>query len=288
MIWPLLVIAAAALQVVRNTAQRDLTARLGVWGAAYTRFIYGLPFGLVWTGAIVALRGMSGAPSLAFCGWVLLGAATQGAATAALVFAMRGRAFAVANVLQKTEVLGSAFVGMLLIGDVLAPHHWLGAMLGTIGIALMAHVSVNRAALVAAGAGAGAGLLFSFSSVAYRAAAQVWGGDPWIGAACTLSATLLAQTLGGAILALLFARDALREVLRAWRPSLIPGASGAAASALLFTGLVLGPSAAAVKTVQLVDVLIGWGVSHRLRERLAPLELAGAVLVLVGAIAVLL
>jgi drug/metabolite transporter (DMT)-like permease len=287
MIWPFLVIGTAALQVVRNAAQRDLAARLGVWGAAYVRFIYGLPFALVWTTAIIAWRGWSGGPSLTFAGWVALGAAAQAAATGALVFAMRGRAFAVANVLQKTEVLGSALVGVLLIGDVLAFNDWAGAAIGTAGIALMAHVSVNRAALAAALSGAGAGLLFSFSAVAYRAAAHVWGGDAWVGAACTLSATLAMQTLGGGLFVAALSRQAFAEVLRAWRPSLVPGASGAIASALLFTGFALGPSAAAVKTVQLVDVLIGWGLSAHLRERLAVQEGIGAGLVLAGAIAVL-
>lgn len=288
MIWPLLVIAAAALQVARNAAQRSLSDRLGLWGASYIRFIYGLPFGLLWLMLIIAVRGASGGPSVTFSLWVLLGAATQGAATAALVFAMRGRAFAVANALQKTEVLGSALVGVLLIHDTLAPLHWLGAALGTAGVTLMAHVSVDRNALRAALSGAGAGLLFAFSSVAYRAAAQAWGGDPWVAAAFTLNATLAAQTLIGGLMLFALAPNALRALLRAWRPSLLPGATGAFASACLFTGFALGPSAAAVKTVQLVDVLIAWGVSRRLGETIKPLELAGAALVLAGALAVLL
>lgn len=289
MIWPLLVIAAAALQVARNAAQRQLTGRLGVWGASYVRFIYGLPFALMWTAGIIWWRGLSGAVSTPFLLWVLLGAITQGAATGALVYAMRGRAFAVANALQKTEVLGSALVGVLLIQDVLTPVHWLGGALGTAGVMLVAHVSVDRGALKAALSGAGAGLLFSFSAVSYRAAAFAWGGDPWVGAAATLSATLAMQTLGGGLLLLIFVRGAMSEVVAAWRPSLLPGATGAIASAGLFTGFALGPSAAAVKTVQLVDVAIAWFVSRRIfADVIKPVEIAGIVLVLVGALCVLL
>lgn len=288
MIWPILIITAAALQIVRNAAQRNLSDRLGLWGAAYIRFIYGLPFGVAWLALVYFWRGPSGAPSLAFWLWVILGAATQGFATAALVYAMRGRAFAIANVLQKTEVLGAAIVGVLLINDALAPNHWLGAVLGTAGIALMAHVSIDRDALRAALSGAGAGLLFAVSSVSYRAAAHAWGGDEWLAAAATLTATLGVQTLGGAILLVAFARDALPTLLRAWRPSLVPGAAGAIASALIFTSLALGPSASAVKTVQLVDVLIGWLVSRRLGELIRPMELIGAALVVAGAVAALL
>jgi drug/metabolite transporter (DMT)-like permease len=288
-VWPALAIAAAGLQVVRNAAQRDLTARLGVWGAAYVRFLYGLPFALIWAGVIVAWRGETGAPSLAFWAWTALGAATQAGATGLLVLAMAGRAFAVATALSKTEVLGSALVGVLLIGDRLTGSDWIGAALGTTGVALMAHVSVDRAALRAALAGVCAGLLFSFSSVAYRASAHAWGGDPWGGAAAALVATLCMQTIGGGALLMTLARPVLRDVLAAWRPSLVPGAAGAISSALLFSSFSLGPSAAAVKTVQLVDVLMAWGVSHRLmRETIRPVEMLGAGLVLAGALAVLL
>lgn len=288
-IWPALVVGAAALQVLRNAAQRELTDRLGLWGATYVRFLYGLPFALVWSLGVAAWRGPSGAPSWAFAGWILLGAATQAAATAALVLAMRGRAFAVATALSKTEVLGSALVGMLLIHDALTPGAWLGAAIGTAGVVAMAHVSVDRSALSAAIAGAGAGLLFSFSSVSYRASAHAWGGDPWVGAAASLAATLCIQTIGGGVLMLCFARPALLALARAWRPSLVPGAAGAISSALLFTGFALGPSAGAVKTVQLVDVIIAWAVSRRLfREHIQLVEAAGAALVLVGALAVLL
>ena len=287
-VWPALAIAAAALQVVRNAAQRDLTQRLGVWGAAYVRFLYGLPFALVWGVMIVVWRGPSGEMSLPFWGWTALGAATQAAATGFLVMAMRGRAFAVAVALSKTEVLGSALVGVILIGDRLSAGDWLGAAIGTGGVILMAHVSVDRAAMRAALAGISSGLLFSFSAVAYRAAAHEWGGDGWVGAAATLFATLCLQTGGGAVLMLALAPRMLVDVLKAWRPSLIPGASGAIASACLFSAFSLGPSAGAVKTVQLVDVLIAWGVSHRLmRERISPTEMMGAGLVLAGALAVL-
>jgi drug/metabolite transporter (DMT)-like permease len=286
-IWPLLTIAAAGLQVARNAAQRGLTDKLGLWGASYVRFLYGLPFAAVWLAAIVAWHGPSGAPSLAFAGWVLLGALSQGAATAALVYAMRGRAFAVANVLQKTEVLGSAVLGVVLIGDVMTSHHWLGALLGTAGIVLMAHVSIDRTAFRAALSGVVAGLLFAVAVVAARGAAKAWGGDAWVAAPTGLCAQLLVQTVAGGALLMLTAPRAMATLLREWRPSMAPGAYGAAASTLLWTSFALAPSGAVVKTVQLVDVLIAWGVSRQLKEHIRPAEIAGAALVLAGAIAVL-
>ncbi|MES1204211.1 MAG: hypothetical protein ABUS57_22450 [Pseudomonadota bacterium] len=287
--WPILVLASSGLQVARNAAQRELTALLGLWGATYVRFLYGLPFAIIWTVGIALWRGASGGPNIAFVLWVLLGAATQAAATAGVVLAMRGRAFAVATAFTKTEAAGTALVGVALIHDVLTPGDWIGIALGTIGIISMARVSINSEALNAAFAGIGAGVLFSFSSVAYRAAAQNWGGDGWVGAAATLSATLTVQTIGGGALMGLFQRPSLKLMISAWKPCLVPGACGAFASALLFTGFSIGPSAGAVKAVQLVDVPVAWAVSRRLfRERIGLHEAIGIALILAGALAVVL
>lgn len=287
-VWPFLAIGAAVLQIVRNASQRSLTERLGIWGATYIRFLYGLPFALIWAAFILYLFGPSGKGSWAFVGWVFVCATTQIAATGAMVLAMRSRAFAVTTALLKTEVLASAVLGLVLIGDRLSAGDWLGASVGTAGVLLMTHVSVNRNALAAAMAGAGAGVLFAMTAVGYRAAALSWGGDPWIGAAAALSATLVFQTLLGGVLLYFQDPKALTEVFRAWRPSIVPGAAGSIASALLLTAFATGPSVAAVKTVQLVDVLLAWAVSrHMFRERVEPWEIAGAALVLAGAIAVL-
>lgn len=282
--WPFLVVGSAALQVVRNAAQRDLVARLGVWAASYVRFIYGLPFACLWAAAILAWRGPSGGANGVFFAWVLLGALTQMGAAAALVRALSGRGFAAATALSKTEVLGTALLGVWMLRDHMSVAQWVGAAAGTAGVVLMLGASVNRDAMKAAAAGAGSGVLFAVASVAYRAAAHAWGGDAWVGAALALVSTLAMQTLiGGAILAA-FSRRVFVEVLHAWRTSLRPGAAGAGASALLFTAFAIGPSAGAVKTLQLVDMLIAGVVSRQMfREKLRPIELFGAVLVLLGA-----
>jgi drug/metabolite transporter (DMT)-like permease len=291
-LWPLLVAISAALQIVRNAAQRSLTPILGVWGATYVRFLYGLPFALVWLGFILTWRGMEGGPSWAHFGWSALGASCQAIATALLVMAMRDRAFAVANALQKTEVLGAALVGVVLLGDGLGPWQWAGIVVASIGVALTSlggEGAPKVVSLRAAAYGMAAGLFFSFSSVSYRAAGLSWGEDLWVGAAMTLATALTLQTLGVGIGLALFAPQSLKGVFKAWRPSLVPGATGAIASALLFTAFAFGPSAGAVKAVQLIDVLIAWFVSRRIfKDHISPVELAGGGLVLVGVLAVVL
>lgn len=293
MIWVPLTIAAAGLQVLRNAAQRELTGPLGLWGAAYVRFCYGLPFGLLWAAAILVWKGASGGPGSAFWTYATTGALCQGAAMACLVVAMQGRVLAVATALSKAEVLGAALIGLVVLGDAMGPVAWAGIVVATIGVGLTALAGGSGAlgtpeAVRAAGFGIVSGLFFSVSSVCYRGGALAWGGDPWVGAAATLVAALSIQTLVGGLLLALLRPAVLGAVARAWRVSLAPGAAGALSSAMLFAAFALGPSAGAVKTVQLVDVLIAWALARRLwAERLTLSEWIGAGLIILGAAAVI-
>lgn len=292
-LWPILTVLAAALQTLRNIAQRRLTGPLGLWGASYVRFAFGLPFALLWFALIVAWRGWDGGPSWPHLGWATVGGLCQAAATALLLAAMRDRAFAAANALTKTEILGAALIGLALLGDALSARQWGGMAAASVGVALIAlggdRTLERGVSLRAAGCGVGAGLCFSVSSVCYRAGGLAWGGDAWVGAAATLVGALATQTLVlGAALALL-RPEILKRALAAWKDSLVPGAAGASASALLFTAFALAPSAGVVKAVQSVDVLMAWAVTRRVfKEGLSRMELAGVALLVGGVLAVLL
>ena len=47
MLWVPLTLVAAMAQVVRNGAQANLTARIGTLGATQVRFVFGLPFAVL-------------------------------------------------------------------------------------------------------------------------------------------------------------------------------------------------------------------------------------------------
>ena len=48
---------AAAAQTVRNATQRELTATLGTVGATHVRFLFGLPFALLFLAAVLIATG---------------------------------------------------------------------------------------------------------------------------------------------------------------------------------------------------------------------------------------
>ena len=56
--WIPITLGAALAQTLRNAAQRHLTGYLGALGATLVRFLYGLPFALIWLG--VAWIGFDG------------------------------------------------------------------------------------------------------------------------------------------------------------------------------------------------------------------------------------
>src|SRR5690606_34481700 len=108
MLWPFLwvplTLAASAAQVVRNGAQASLTARIGTLGATETRFVFGLPFAVLFLLFTLLLTGerLPGFDAEAL-GWTALGAACQIGGTATMLVVMGKRAFAVGYAYIKTE-----------------------------------------------------------------------------------------------------------------------------------------------------------------------------------------
>ena len=52
-LWAVFTVAAAGGQVLRNAMQKELTATLGTVGATHVRFLFGLPFALVFLAIVL-------------------------------------------------------------------------------------------------------------------------------------------------------------------------------------------------------------------------------------------
>ena len=294
-LWVPVVLFAAAAQTVRNTAQRSLTAQVGTLPATLVRFLYGLPFALVYLIALYAWRG--GPPSLpqfswAYLGWIVLGASFQVAATATLLLAMKERNFAVAVTLSKTEVLQIAAFAALFLHE-LPTAAALGAMLlATLGVLLLSlpprgqMLSLSAWTSKSSLYGLACGACFALATIGYRGAAvelaHLGEPSPWFSGAWGVLIAQSLQTLG---LGGYIARTnpaGLAATFRAWRVSLLAGSMGAAASLAWFTAYAM-QGAAAVRTLGMVEVLFSYVVSRRVfSESLSPAEKLGMGLVLLG------
>jgi drug/metabolite transporter (DMT)-like permease len=287
LLWIPVTLAAAAAQTGRNATQRRLTEQIGTVGATQVRFLYGFPFALL---ALAGVRLLSGegvpAPNATFLLYVLGGAATQILATALMLSAMRERAFSVVTAYTKTEPVQVALFGLVLLGDPLTPPVALAILVATAGVVLMSvkpGMSLTSAGVRPVVAGVAAGAFFALAAIGFRGAIlSLPEGSFVIRATTTLAWGLGLQTAILLVWLGLFDRRALLASFAAWRPSLGAGFLGALASQFWFIGFAL-TTAANVRTLALVEVVMAQAVSHRfMAQTTTRRELGGMVLILGG------
>ena len=298
-LWVACTVAAAAGQTLRNAMQHSLIGTVGTAGATHVRFLYGLPFACVFL-AVVASTGAIRDPQIgpAFWAWLTLGALTQVLATAMMLVLMQQRSFVVSTAYIKTEPVQIALYGFVFLGDRLGLQAIAGVLVATAGVVLMswrrapadavpvagARASMWRAALL----GIATGSMFSLSVVGYRGAVLALGDDPFYGRA-TL-ALVLALALQTVLLSLyLRVREPgrLTGLVRAWKPSLLAGLLGATASQFWFLAFSL-QTAAAVRTVGLVEVVFAALISRRLFAQQGSAREWGGIAMVVCGVALLL
>jgi drug/metabolite transporter (DMT)-like permease len=291
-LWIPITVGAAAAQTARNAAQRHLTPLLGTLGATLVRFLYGLPFALLWMTLLATVGGFPvPAPNAPFSWWIVVSSVTQIIATALLLKVMAERNFALGIAYAKTEVLQIAVFGLVFLGDPLRPTALLAIIVSTVGVLLLSPIDrqrplrtliegwTTRTAMI----GLASGACFGIAAVGYRGAALALEDAAFpIAAATALVAAQALQTvlLGGWLLV----RNAeiVVRVCREWRKSIFAGLMGATASACWFTAMAIEP-AAHVRTLGLVEIVFGYAVSLRLfRERVTRLEITGMLLLTLG------
>ncbi|HEY5608271.1 MAG TPA: EamA/RhaT family transporter, partial [Alphaproteobacteria bacterium] len=95
-LWAAFTVLGAAAQTARNATQRELTAVLGTVGATHVRFLFGLPFALLFLVAVTFATGVQlPVPRAEFWPWIVTGAVAQILATALMLAAMNDRSFVV-------------------------------------------------------------------------------------------------------------------------------------------------------------------------------------------------
>lgn len=287
LLWIPASIIAAAAQTARNAMQRHLTGPLGTVGATQVRFLYGLPFALLFLAGVVliggeAVPGMT-LRSVAFTG---AGALTQMLATGLMLAAMQDRGFAVTTAYTKTEPVQVALFGLAVLGDPMTPVGLAGCLIATIGVALMSWkpgAGSIPGSLRSAALGILAGSFFAVSAIGYRGGiVNLAGGSFLIRASTTLALGLMMQVLVIVAWLLLLDRPLLTKILGAWRQSLFAGFMGAFASQCWFIAFAL-TNAANVRTLGLVEVLFAQVASKRLfAQDASKREAAGMALIVIG------
>jgi len=287
MLWAVLAAAAAPLQVARNAFQRGMIGEAGPWGATLVRFLFGLPFSLVFLGiAILATPDARPEPGLWFFLTVGGGGLAQVAATACLLVAMQRAGFAVATFLQQAALPFGALLGWLVFGDAMHLLQWVGVGVTCAGLFVLSWPKGGIRTLDAGALlGLAAAAFFAISMNGYRQAGLAL--EPRHPVYAGIGAVVAAQAiqtlvLGGALA--VFRPAALRAVFAAWRSSLGAGACGAGASALWFSALAMAPPGP-VRAVGVIEAPIAALAGRTLfRERLTLRQMAAGAATALGVV----
>jgi drug/metabolite transporter (DMT)-like permease len=292
--WIVFTLIAAAAQTLRNAMQKELTAKLGTVGATHVRFLFGLPFALVFLLAVLLATGHA-LPRLnaAALAWTLFGALAQILATALMLAAMKERSFVVTTALIKVEPVWVALLGLVFLGDTLTMGLIVAILIATAGVMVMSWP--KQAAAGDAGwswrpaiLGIVAGALFGLAAIGFRGGIRALDAPSFVMAATTVLAIgLVIQTALLTLYLVLRDRENLMAIFRNWRPSLVAGFMGAFASQFWFLAFAV-ESAARVRTLALVEILFAQIISRNLfKQSLASREALGLGLVVVGVILLL-
>ena len=291
-LWVVFTVAASAGQAVRNAMQKELTATLGTVGATHVRFLFGLPFALLFLAIVLTATGLP-IPDLnaVMVAWTVTGAITQIGATALLLAVMQERSFVVTTAYVKTEPVQVAIFGLIFLGDHISLGLGLAILIATAGVLIVSWPRSNSAEIFfsrAAALGLASGALFAIAAIGYRGGIRALETPSFVMAATTtLVLGLVIQTVMLTTYLVLVDRPVLGAIIRAWKPSLFAGFMGAFASQLWYLAFAL-ETAAKVRTLALVEILFAQVISRNLfKQSLASREAAGIGLIIVGVVLLL-
>ncbi|MEQ1614331.1 MAG: DMT family transporter [Hyphomicrobiaceae bacterium] len=287
LLWIPATVVASAAQTARNAMQRHLTGPLGTVGATQVRFLYGLPFGLLFLAAVLLVTGAAvPAMTTRSIAFTVIGAVSQILATGLMLAAMQDRSFAVTTAYTKTEPVQVALFGLAVLGDPMTPLGALGCLVATVGVGLMSWKPGSASqpgSWRSAALGIVAGSFFAVSAIGFRGGiVNLVDGSFLVRATTTLVLGLTIQTALIIAWMLLFDRPLLMKIFGAWRQSIFAGFMGAFASQCWFIAFAL-TNAANVRTLALIEVLFAQAMSKKVfAQDTSMREKAGMALIVAG------
>ena len=247
-LWIVVTIAAAFFQTVRFMLQKLLSASaLSSAGATFARFLYSAPLVVVFLALYcVATDSLLPATTLRYWLFALSGGLSQILATLCVVMLFQSRNFAVGITFKKTEVIQTALVGWVLLGESISSLGVGVIVIGLIGGLMLSETPGlggdwwRRICNRASGLGVLSGFLFAISGVCYRGATlELASEDPLLRAGMTLACVTSAQLIAMALWLRLFEPGQISAVWGARRTAAWIGLTSMAGSFCWFTAFTL-------------------------------------------------
>ncbi len=294
--WIVLSLAAAAFQTLRFVLQKHLSmGALSAGGATLARFVYSAPFIVALTLAYLVLKGAAFPGHVPiFWAYATVGGLSQILATWCVVALFAQRNFAVGITLKKTEVIQTALVGLLVLGDRISAVGMGAILLGLVGVLVLSETpgfegrGWRRLGNRAVGLGLASGAFFAISAVGYRGATlSVASDDPLLRAGLSLAIVTVMQAAALSLWLMWREPGQVARVIAARRTAVWIGLTGMAGSLCWFTAFTL-ENAAMVFAVGQVEVIFSLFASVLFfGERITSREGWGIALITISVIAVM-
>ena len=296
-LWIIATLCAASFQTIRFTLQKILAdGNLSPLGATYSRFIFAAPWIVLFSLIFLLLTNVS-IPDLEsqFLLFAVGGGLAQILATVCVILVFKSRNFAVGITLKKTEVILTALVGLILIGEGVSTISMFLICLGGAGVFFLSkkvssvdHSNfsiLNKSAVY----GLLSGLLFAISAVCYRSATLSVVSDlVYLRAGFTLLIVILSQSFVMTIWLALFEPGQIKLVWLERKKGFWVGVTSLGGSFFWFTAFTL-QNAAYVKAVGQIELIFSLLITTLFfKERILNREILGILLIGISALGLIL
>ena len=293
--WIIITLLAAFSQNIRSTYQKKLKNKMSNISSTYTRFLFGLPFVLIY---FLFLYNFSNTTFLIeninihFLNFCFIGGVSQIVATFLLIKIFSYNNFSVATSYSKTEPIQAAFISFIIFNEVISITGLVGIVIGIIGIIITSFTIKdfkNTLKNYSVIYGLLSGSLFGLSAVLFRAASHnLYSQDYLLTSSFTLLIAITIQTF--LLTSYIIYRD-IRQfnlVFSNLRDCFIVGFFGAFASIFWFYAMSI-QNVAYVRALGQIELIFSLIISYfYFKERITLNQILGIFIIFLGLILILL
>ncbi|MEZ2774473.1 DMT family transporter [Acinetobacter pseudolwoffii] len=289
--WIFFTLMAAFMQAWRNAFQKQLSTTVDVWGVTLARFIFALPFAIIYLSSLYHFKPVENIIHFTprFWVYIVIAGSSQILATALMVKLFQQKNYAIGVGLAKSEAILAAVIGVVFLADHLSVLAWIGVVLGAYAVFLLSkgqQISGFSAQTLAIGIGSG--LSFAITSLLVREASLELSTLPTVHrAAWVLLMVISFQCISMLIYLSLFSRQTLVAMWQRLGLTFKVSVCSFMASLGWFTAMSI-MSVPIVKTLGQIEILFSMLISaYFFKEKLARAEHWGLGLVVIAAILVI-
>ncbi|MDM1340592.1 DMT family transporter [Acinetobacter pseudolwoffii] len=289
--WIFFTLMAAFMQAWRNAFQKQLSTTVDVWGVTLARFIFALPFAIIYLSSLYHFKPVENIIHFTprFWVYIVIAGSSQILATALMVKLFQQKNYAIGIGLAKSEAILAAVIGVVFLADHLSVLAWIGVVLGAYAVFLLSKgQQISEFSAQTLAIGIGSGLSFAITSLLVREASLELSTLPTVHrAAWVLLMVISFQCISMLIYLSLFSRQTLVAMWQRLGLTFKVSVCSFMASLGWFTAMSI-MSVPIVKTLGQIEILFSMLISaYFFKEKLARAEHWGLGLVVIAAILVI-